>query len=139
MNMCMIIDTFTNTGMNLSMKTSRGTMQHAQVLNSVVLTGGRGAIHGPVHKTMPVERVCILCREWLCGREWLFKSDCPTCLGEDSLKTPADYVRFWQLTRPTSKMAAEPTSRIRKLDASVAKLEQELAAKRSRGSTGHAS
>ena len=24
MNMCMIIDTFTNTGMNLSMKTSRG-------------------------------------------------------------------------------------------------------------------
>jgi hypothetical protein len=96
-------------------------------------------IRGPVHKTMPVERVCILCREWLRGREWLFESDCPTCLGEDSLKTPAEYARFWQLSRHTSKMAAEPTSRIRKLDASVAKLEQELTTKSSPGSRGHAS
>ena len=139
MNMCVIIDTFVDTCLKFRMNTSRGTMQHAQVLNAFFLTGGRGAIHGPVHKTMPVERVCILCREWLCGREWLFKSDCPTCLGEDSLKTPVDYVRFWQLTRPTSKMATEPTSKIRKPDTSVAKLEQEPAAKRSRGSTGHSS
>jgi hypothetical protein len=132
MNMCMVIDTFTNTGMNISMHTSGGTMKHAYVLDVVFLTSGRVAIHSPVHKTMPVERVCILCREWLCGREWLFKSDCPTCLGEDSLKTPADYVRFWQLTLSTSNTAAEPTSRIRKLETSVATLQQEPAAKRSR-------
>jgi hypothetical protein len=96
-------------------------------------------IRGSVHKTMPVERVCILCREWLRGREWLFESDCPTCLGEDSLKTSADYARFLQLSQQTSKMAAEPTSRTRKFDASVVKLEQELTTKRSRGSRGHAS
>ncbi len=110
-------------------------MQDSHVLDAVFLIGDREVIRGPVDKTMPVERVCILCREWLCGREWLFKSDCPTCLGEDSLKTPADYVRFWQLTRPTSKIAAEPTSRIRKLEA----IGGEAAAKRSRGSTAHAS
>jgi hypothetical protein len=96
-------------------------------------------IRGSVHKTMPVERVCILCRECLRGREWLFESDCPTCLGEDSLKTPADYARYWELSRQTSKMAAEPTSTVRKLDALVSKLEQESTTKRSRGLRGHAS
>ena len=66
-----------------------------------------------------MERVCIFCSGRLCG------------LGEDSLKTPVDYVHFWQLTRPTSKTAADLTLKIRKLDALVAKLEQELAAKSS--------
>jgi len=73
-------------------------MQDSHVLNAVFLIGDREAIHGPVDKTMAVELVCILCWEWLRGREWLLKSDCPTCLGEDLLKTPADYVHFWQLT-----------------------------------------
>ena len=114
MNLCVIIDTFVGTFLEFRMNTSRGTMQHSHVLNAVFLIGDREAIAGPVDKTMVVERVCILCRERLRGREWLFKSDCPKCLGEDSLKTPAEYVRFSQLTWPTSKMAAEPTSKIRK-------------------------
>ena len=45
----------------------------------------------------PIERFCYLCKVYLRGREWLLESDCPTCEGVDSLKTPAEYRRFCEL------------------------------------------
>ena len=94
------------------MNTSSGSVQHSCVLDAVFLLGDCETARGAVDKAMPVEWFCILCMERVRGREWMFKSDCPKCLGECSLKTFADYVCFSQLTRSTSKVVAKRTSKL---------------------------
>ena len=68
-------------------------MQYSHVLDALFLLGDREIVCGAVQKAMPVERFCVLCMVRLRGREWSLESDCPTCLGVDSLKTYSEYIR----------------------------------------------